>query len=83
VDIALSEEAMSVIEQKLASGEFESAEAVVDAAMRLLQARDHEYGEWLRAAVQRGEESVAAGRVVSVDEAFWKKLRERYQPAGS
>ena len=77
MDVQLSSDAQAVIDEKVASGEFASPEAVIDEALRLLSARDREYGEWLRAAVAKGEESIAAGRVIPVDEAFWERIRER------
>ena len=79
MDIVLSSDALAVIDEKVASGEFASAEAVIDEALRVLSARDREYGEWLRAAVAKGEESIVAGRVIPVDAAFWKRIRERVQ----
>lgn len=77
MDVQLSSDALAVIDEKVASGEFPSPEAVIDEALRLLSARDREYGEWLRAAAAKGEESAAAKGSILVDEAFRESVRAR------
>ena len=77
MDITVSADAQRLIEEKISSGEFRSADAVVEEALRVMRERDEAYGQWLRAAVEQGEVSVAAGRVIPLDDAFWSSLRER------
>jgi Arc/MetJ-type ribon-helix-helix transcriptional regulator len=77
MDLVLSPEALGVIQERVASGEFATPEAVIDEALRLLSTRDREYGEWLRAAVAKGEESIRLHGAIPVDEAFWERIRAR------
>ncbi len=78
MEVQLSPEALAVINEQVASGEFASAAEVVDEALALLQERDRHYGEWLRAEVQKGEDSLNAGHYRVVDDAFWAEVRARY-----
>ncbi len=78
MEVQLSPEALAVIDEKVASGEFASASEVVDEALALLNERDRQYGVWLRAEVQKGEDDLAAGRFRIVDDDFWAEIRARY-----
>ena len=84
MELRLSPAAQAVIDEKLASGQFASADAVVDAALALLHDRDGEYGEygeWLRAEVRKGDLDIEEGRVTTVDAVFWERVRGRYTRA--
>ena len=74
LEVALSDEALAAINERVASGEFASPSAVVEAALSVLADHDARVAAF-RAAVAEGMADVEAGRVVPVDDSFWARLR--------
>jgi Arc/MetJ-type ribon-helix-helix transcriptional regulator len=79
MELVLSPEALDILQERVASGEFATPEAVIDEALRLLSTRDREYGEWLRAAVAKGEESIRLHGSILVTPEYWERLKQRYR----
>ena len=78
MDVELSERSLARIRAKVESGAFASADEVIEQALGLLEDREREYGEWLRAEVAKGQADVDAGRVTRVDDEFFDKIRARF-----
>jgi len=77
--ITLSGESARIVEDQLARGKYASADAVVEAALQLLEAReqaDREEIEHLRKLIQEGADDLDAGRVVD-GETVMRESRER------
>jgi putative addiction module CopG family antidote len=74
--IHLDEQWADLVRRKMETDGYETAEAVVEAAMRLL--RDRETGELdrLRQGIAAGMADIEAGRMVDGETAF-ARLRER------
>ena len=62
MEITLTPETEEVVRQKLANGSFASAADVIEAAVRLLDARDRY--EYLRGLILEAEREVQEGNVV-------------------
>jgi putative addiction module CopG family antidote len=77
MDVELSERSLARIRAKVESGSFASADEVIEQALGLLEDREREYGEWLRAEVAKGQASADAGRVTPVDAKFLNGLRDQ------
>jgi antitoxin ParD1/3/4 len=60
MNILISDRLLELIEQKIASGQYRSADDVIESAMRLLDERDKAI-ESLRRDVQRGLDQLARG----------------------
>ena len=87
--VELSPRIGALIKEKVESGEYPDADAVVTEAMRLLQERDDEAKlERLRAMVQVGLDQAERGEVIELTpdlyEKIWenarRKLREGHHP---
>ncbi len=83
--ISLSKQAQSIIDAAVASGQFASPEAVVDAGLALLAEREQKLA-WLRNKVQR---SIAKGGSHTMDEvmaeveadlAAWEQTQSHAKP---
>jgi len=77
--ITLSGESARIVEDQLARGKYASADAVVEAALQLLEAReqaDREELQRLRQMIQEGADDLDAGRVVD-GETVMRESRER------
>jgi putative addiction module CopG family antidote len=61
--IQLSSEQEVTINQILATGEYEGVDAVISAALRLLEERDRRL-RWLRAEIQKGIDQADRGEVI-------------------
>ena len=75
----LSPELESLIQQKVATGGYASAEEVVREALRLLDEREAETPEWkasVRAKIEEAWLSVQEGQVIDGDEAMAMLHRE-------
>ena len=70
VDVTLSERSLERIREKVESGSFADADAVIEQALALLDEREREYGEWLRAEVAKAKDHPRAGETVLYDHAF-------------
>jgi putative addiction module CopG family antidote len=71
VSISLTPELDSLVNQKLATGRYESVEDVLTAALRALSEEEETL-----AAIREGHEDYLAGRVVTLEEAdeeFYQK----------
>ncbi len=75
VQVTITDPYDSFIDAQLESGEFNSAQEVVEAGLRLLK-EEQARVEWLRNALIEGENSGAA-RSVERDE-FKARMREKY-----
>ena len=75
MNVQLSPDAIQFVEELVASGQFESAEAAVAAGVRLLKSQQQ-----LRAEIQKGVEELDAGQGIDGDVVF-SKLRERAKKA--
>lgn len=74
VQIILGEPLESFVDAQVESGQFGSAQEVVEAGLRLLK-QEQDKLEWLRQALIEGENS-GPGRYVDKDE-FIARMRER------
>lgn len=77
VQITIAEPFASIIDGEVESGRFSSREAVVEAALRLLE-EDQAKLEALREELRKGERS-GTPRHVDGDE-FLARMREKYGP---
>jgi putative addiction module CopG family antidote len=77
LELALSDEALAAINERVASGEFASPSAVVEAALALLARVEAQERERMRTALAEGEEDATAGRVQEADVAFFAEIRAR------
>jgi len=75
--IELSDQLVKQLEDRVASGEFESVEDAVAEAVALLSIRELAYGDWLRAAAAEGERSADRGEFVSIDPEYFERLKRR------
>jgi antitoxin ParD1/3/4 len=79
MSLSLQPETERLIEEKVQSGEYNSADEVVRSALCALAKEDQEYAirvEALRGEIQKGLDELDAGRGVPIDEAFSRiKLR--------
>ena len=75
MNVQLSPDAIQFVEELVASGQFESAEAAVAAGVRLLKSQQQ-----LRAEIQKGVEELDAGQGIDGDVVF-SMLRERAKKA--
>lgn len=66
--VDLSERLTRTIESLVEKGEYESAEAVVEAAISLLEERDHLYWEGVNRQVADARAEIAAGRYRDVSD---------------
>jgi antitoxin ParD1/3/4 len=84
MNIALKLEQEQFIQEKLASGKYESIDAVIFEAFRLLEARDNHYEQWLQETRQKAEAGLAQlDRGEGLDsETVIAKLREKLHNAG-
>jgi len=77
--ISLSADAARVVEDQLARGKYASADAVVEAALQLLESREQEqqsrHEHW-RKLIQEAADDLDAGRVVNSETAM-RESRER------
>jgi len=78
MDVTLSERSLERIREKVESGSFANADAVIEQALALLDEREREYGEWLQAEVAKSQASVAAGRVSRIDDEFFNRIRDHF-----
>ncbi|HEU4885519.1 MAG TPA: type II toxin-antitoxin system ParD family antitoxin [Longimicrobium sp.] len=79
MSLSLQPETVRLIEEKLESGNYESADEVLLAALRALSREDQQYAtrlEALRGEIQKGIDSLDAGLRSPVDEVF-ARLRSR------
>jgi len=77
--ITLSGESARIVEDQLARGKYASADAVVEAALQLLKAREQEQRQELqrlRQMIQEGADDLDAGRLVD-GETVMRESRER------
>ena len=79
MSLSLHPETERLIEERIESGEYPSADEVVRHALRALSQEDEQYAirlEALRGEIQKGIDSLDKGRGVPIDEAFARlKLR--------
>lgn len=79
MSLSLHPETERLIEEKVASGEYESADEVVRHALRALSQEDEQYAirvEALRGEIQKGIDDLDNGRHSPIDEVF-ARLRAR------
>lgn len=79
MNVSLTPELERLVEEKVESGEYKSASEVVRHALRLLSRDDAEHKaklEALRSEIQKGIDSLNAGRHSPKDEAF-ARVRSR------
>jgi len=79
MNVSLTPELESLINQKVKSGRYNSASEVVREGLRLLNTRDEEHEaklNALRAEIQKGADSLAAGRYRDGEEAM-AEIKER------
>ncbi|HYR10978.1 MAG TPA: type II toxin-antitoxin system ParD family antitoxin [Longimicrobium sp.] len=77
--LPLHPETERLVEERVESGEYESADEVVRNAMRALSQEDQQYAarlEALRGEIQKGIDDLDNGRRVPLDEAF-ARLKSR------
>lgn len=73
MDVSLTPELKQFVQERVASGQNQSANDVILDALRLLQSRqrqDEEKLDWLRAAVAEGIASLDRGEGIPGDEVF-------------
>lgn len=75
MNITLSSELENLIQQKVSSGEYSSVEAMIEAALRLLEERDCQV-QRLRSELMIGLAQIQQGAVHNGPEAL-KQLREK------
>lgn len=75
MNITLSSELENLVQQKVSSGEYSSVEAMIEAALRLLEKRDRQV-QRLRSELMIGVEQIQQGAVHDGPEAL-KQLREK------
>jgi antitoxin ParD1/3/4 len=79
MSLSLRPETERLVEERVESGEYESADEVVRNAMRALSQEDQQYAgrlEALRGEIQKGIDDLDNGRRVPLDEAF-ARLKSR------
>jgi Arc/MetJ-type ribon-helix-helix transcriptional regulator len=77
METELSERSLERIREKVTSGAFETADEVIEQALGLLEDREREYGEWLRAEVAKARRHPNAGDTVPYDDAYKAAMRAR------
>jgi putative addiction module CopG family antidote len=77
VNVVLNPELEKLVQEKIGSGAYETPEAVVESALRLLLEWDKQELNETREAVQRALEQSARGEGVSLEE-FDRKMRNKY-----
>ena len=75
MNITLSSYLENLVQQKVSSGEYSSVEAMIEAALRLLEERDRQV-QRLRSELMIGVEQIQIGAVHDGPEAL-KQLREK------
>lgn len=75
MNISLSSELENLVQQKVSSGEYASVEAMIEAALRLLEARDRQMQK-LRSELMIGVEQIQQGAVHDGPVAL-QQLREK------
>ncbi len=75
MNITLSSELENLIQQKLSSGKYSSVEAMIEAALRLLEEQDRQV-QRLRSELMIGVEQIQQGAVHDGPEVL-KQLREK------
>ena len=79
MNITLDSGQTALVEEFVASGEFATADEVVAEALRLLASQIEDI-EYLRAEIVKGDEDIAAGRVVPFDlEEFKREARALHE----
>jgi antitoxin ParD1/3/4 len=79
----LSIEQESIVERVLATGEYADADAVITAALLLLEQRDRRL-RWLRAEIQIGLDQLDRGEVVEFTPEFFDEIiREAEENIGN
>jgi antitoxin ParD1/3/4 len=84
-NVNLTERLDAFIEDGVASGRYKNASEVVRAGLHLLEQRQQEDTaklERLRAAVRAGEDAVARGEYVEVDEHGLRRLLAEHRASG-
>ena len=71
--IDLTPETVALIEGKIARGRYDSADAAITAALRLLDARDRHH-DWLRGKMADAAGQVARGDVIEFTDALLDDL---------
>ena len=80
--ISLKPEQEQLIQAKLQSGKYETADQVIDEALQLLEKRDRHYEKWLeetRKKVAVGIERLDRGEGMDGEEVFKELLEEIHQ----
>jgi antitoxin ParD1/3/4 len=85
VNVSLTPELDRLIQEKVASGRYQTASEVVREGLRLLDAQDQLRAAQLaqvRSKIDRGLKQLDAGEVVSAEHA-WKHIRKKKRAAGA
>ena len=73
----LSDAARDAIMRRVANGDFPTADAVIDEAVRVLEAQHQDYVRYLHEAIAEGEADIAAGRIVEATPEFYESIKAR------
>ncbi len=73
----LSDAARDAIMRRVANGDFPTADAAVDEAIRLLEAQHEDYVRYLQEAIAEGDADIEAGRVVEATPEFYESIKAR------
>ena len=81
MNITLSPQQERFIQKQLANGKFQSAEAVISQALKLLEAQQQEYDAWVedvRNKVDEATAELARGEGIPLDTVM-SQLQEKYR----
>jgi len=83
MSINLTPEQESLIQTKLQTGKYRSAEEVIEIALQLLEDRDRADAEWLESVREKIDDAIAVSDSTEpIDgETFVNQILERFQPA--
>lgn len=83
MSINLTPEQESLIQTKLQTGKYRSAEEVIEIALQLLEDRDRADAEWLESVREKIDDAIAVSdSTTPIDgETFVNQILERFQPA--
>lgn len=77
MEVQLSDAARDAIMRRVANGDFPSADAAVDEAVRVLEEQHQDYVRYAQEAIDEGEADIKAGRVVEATPEFYESIRQR------